>query len=81
MKELKIFALRTCPYCQRAFGYLNKYGLPEDVNVRIIYEDEEKDLADSYDYYYVPSFYLNEEKIHEGAMDEKDFLEVVKKCQ
>ena len=81
MKDLKLFALRDCPYCQRVFAYLAAYELPSDVNLRIIFEDEEKQLADSYDYYYVPSFFLNEVKIHEGALNEKDFISLMEKCR
>ena len=35
-------------------------------------ERREAALADSYDYYYVPSYYVNGKKLHEGHAEKAD---------
>ena len=69
--ELTYFYLRTCPHCCRADEIIReliaenpKYA---DVKFRKVEESEEKELADSYDYWYVPCFYLGTEKLMEGV--------------
>lgn len=76
MKELKIFILENCPFCKRALAYLEQYDL-KDVKVKLIDERKESAIANEYDYYFVPSFFLNEEKIHEGAIDEEGMRKLV----
>ena len=76
MKELKIFILEYCPYCKRALTYLEQYDL-KDVKVTLIDERKESAIANDYDYYFVPSFFLDEVKIHEGAITEEGMKELV----
>ena len=80
MKELTMFYLETCPYCKRARAYMKelcgedaKYA---DIPVKMVEERQEKALADSYDYYYVPCYYIDGEKVAEGAID-KDGVKAV----
>ena len=61
MDEIEIFYLRGCPYCEnakRAVAELLRtepaYGA---LTLRWIAENEERALADSYDYYRVPSVF------------------------
>ncbi len=82
MQELTLFYLQRCPHCKRAIAYMEElyaenpaYG---DIPLRKIEEVEQKELADSYDYYYVPCFYIGEEKVSEGSVDKaavKDVLD------
>lgn len=80
MKELTMFYLESCPYCRRAREYMqelcaenpNYAGVP----VKMVEERQEKALADSYDYYYVPCYYIGQEKIAEGGID-KDGVKAV----
>lgn len=72
MEPITLFILRNCPYCRQALTYLSQltqenpaYGKLE---VHTIDEGVQRALADQYDYYYVPTFYVGEEKIHEGAI-------------
>ena len=37
------------------------------MTVRVADEEEEKGAADSLDYYYVPTYFVDGEKIHEGV--------------
>ena len=72
MADVKLFYLPNCPFCKKAFKYIDelKEEYPELKKVRIetIDESKEVELANSYDYYYVPTFYINEQKVHEGGI-------------
>lgn len=72
MKPVKLFYLRDCPFCKRALRYIDeaKAAHPEleAVEVELIEESEQPDVADRYDYYYVPTFYVGGEKVHEGGI-------------
>jgi len=66
-----MFTLKTCPYCKQAFQYINtllsgdtRYS---SLEIEYIDEDERPDISEKYDYYYVPTFYVGDEKMHEGA--------------
>ena len=69
MREIEIFYLTGCPYCdaaRRAVAELLQetpaYGA---LTLRWIEENEEKALADSYDYYRVPSLFHDGDKLYE----------------
>ena len=68
-----LFYLKNCPYCKRALAYIEqaKAEYPElsSVDVELVEESERPDVAGRYDYYYVPTFFLGGEKLHEGAID------------
>ncbi len=80
MKELIFFELKSCPYCIRANTYLNellhdpKY---QSISIRKIDEAKEKALANQYDYYLVPTFYYQDEKLFEGIMRKEDVQRVL----
>ena len=66
-----------CRHCKRAFKWqevLTEKFHPErrDVPVRVVDELEEKEYADSFDYYYVPSYYVDGVKVHEGPVTQQD---------
>lgn len=79
---LKIFYLKNCPYCKKAQNYLDIHR-PDFPNIMIqmIEESEQAELANQYDYYYVPSYFYNEEKLHEGAITEEELLNILKRIQ
>jgi len=72
MKKIKLFKLKYCPYCVQAMQYLQEYmernPACTSLEIEIIDEGEEKKRAAQYDYYYVPTFYLDTVKVHEGAV-------------
>lgn len=71
MPALTLFIQTTCPFCRRALGYIDELKqLPEykDIDIEIVDEIEQQERADTYDYYYVPTFYLGDKKLHEGAI-------------
>ena len=70
MKELEVFYLRNCPYCrnaQRAVAELREDNPAyADIEIRWIEESEEPELAETRDYYSVPTIYLDGEKLYEA---------------
>lgn len=78
MKELTLFYFPACPYCQQALRWQEEIfaGHPEyrEVPLRMIDERKERTLAEQYDYWYVPTYYLGNEKLCEGVKD-KDLVE------
>lgn len=71
MQTLTYFFFEGCPYCTAADRWIKAVvsARPELGEVPIIKIDERKqpEIANQYDYYYVPTFYLGKEKLHEGA--------------
>jgi Glutaredoxin and related proteins len=83
MKTIKLFYLKDCPFCKKAIAYideLKKQDSYKDIEFELIEESEQADLADRYDYYYVPTFYIDEEKIHEGGIFANEVEEILKKA-
>lgn len=71
IKEVTVFIRKRCPYCKKAMRLLKRAaeedGALAEVPVKFIDELEEPELADKFDYYYVPTFYVDGRKLHEGA--------------
>lgn len=71
MNPVTMFVLNSCPYCKQALSWMDEIRKESpkfsDVEVKIIDEGIEPDIADKYDYYYVPTYYINGVKVHEGA--------------
>ena len=80
MKKLTLFTLNGCPYCREAEIWIKelKEEDPELRNVKIerIEESENPEIAEAHDYWYVPTFYLEETKIHEGVATK----EIIRNC-
>lgn len=70
-KDVKMMVLRSCPYCRQAFQIIEelKAEHPEyqQIAIEVIEEDKEPETANRYDYWYVPSFYVDGKKLHEGV--------------
>ncbi len=71
MKNILMMVMAGCPHCARAFRWMDelKAEHPEfaDVPVKIVDETEEPDFAAKLDYYYVPTYYVDGVKLHEGV--------------
>ena len=70
MKKITLFYLHGCPYCdnaRKAFVELTKEnGAYAAVEVDWVEESEQPELANSYDYYYVPTIFNGEKKLYEA---------------
>lgn len=70
MKEVLMMMLPDCPYCHQADKLLTQLQAEEryrDIPIRRVDESVDTALADSLDYYYVPTFYVDGEKLMEGV--------------
>lgn len=82
MKKIKLFYIEGCPHCRKAFRILDelKAKNPEYSKIDVEYIDENKDVvsANLYDYYYVPTFFVDDVKMHEGVPTEEKIERVLK---
>jgi len=81
MKKIKLFYLRSCPYCKKALTVIEKLKEKEykdiKLNIEMIEESQNKELANSYDYYYVPAFFVDDKKEHEGIVMVSDIRRII----
>ena len=79
MKKITMFTMESCPYCKKAIKWMDELfkSDPEYLKIPLTITDElkEPELAAKFDYYYVPTYYLDEKKVHEGAAT----FEIIKK--
>lgn len=84
MKRIQLFYLKNCPFCKKALRYIEeaKATHPElqPIEIELIEESEEPEVADKYDYYYVPTFYLDGVKAHEGGIYPDEVTELLRKA-
>ena len=84
MKKLMIFYQEHCPFCKRAFTYIEelKKENPEydKIETELIEETLQPEFADTFDYYYVPTFYIDNKKIHEGGIKKDEVKEILDKA-
>lgn len=68
---IKLFYLENCPHCKRARAWMDELykenPIYKDIPIEMIEESQEAELANSYDYYYVPCFFDGHQKLHEGV--------------
>lgn len=80
MPKFKLFYLQYCPYCQQVFKWIDElreeYPDLNSIELEMLNEREHVELSDSLDYYYVPTFYYGDEKLHEGAATKEGVLSV-----
>lgn len=79
-----MFYLEYCPYCKRARNYMKELQEEDprymEIPIRMIEESQQKDLAGSYDYYYVPTYFVGDEKVSEGGVDKEGVRAVFDKA-
>ena len=84
MKPITYFYLKKCPFCKKAFRYIEelKREHPElqTVEIDTVEESEQPEIADRYDYYYVPTFYVDGKKVHEGGIFKEEMEAVLRKA-
>lgn len=71
MKEVLMMLLPDCPHCHRADQMVEQLQRENEayrkVIIRRVNEAAEPDFANSLDYYYVPTFYVDGVKLLEGV--------------
>ena len=80
MKEIILFKLASCPHCKLALKFqeelLAEHPEWRDIPLKVVDEAVEVDLANSYDYFYVPTDYVDGVKVHEGHAEKADVEKV-----
>jgi len=75
MKELILFYFEGCPHCRNALKWQEELfeSHPEykAVPLRMIDERKEPEIAEKYDYWYVPTYYLDGVKLYEGFTEKR----------
>ncbi|MDR0697911.1 MAG: thioredoxin family protein [Tannerella sp.] len=82
MKPITLFYLKNCPFCKKALFYideLKKQDLYKNIEIEMIEESEQEEVANQYDYYYVPTFYVDGKKVHEGGIYKDEVEDIFKK--
>ena len=79
-----MFIMTGCPHCANAKRFMEELYKenPEykNLEIEVINETDEPELANQYDYYYVPTYYLDGEKFHEGVPKKKIIEELFQKA-
>lgn len=77
-----MFIQPRCPFCVKALRYIEeaKAENPElrDVEIEVHDELKEPAFADTFDYYYVPTFFVDGKKRHEGGIFKPEIIELLK---
>lgn len=71
MKTITMFTMAGCPFCRQALSIIDSLRAehPEYAALPIDKIDEtvHPDIAGRYGYWYVPTFYVDGKKLHEGV--------------
>ena len=74
--DIDVFLLNNCPHCKLALRLqeelLAEHPAWRDIPLRIVDEAAEPAYADTFDYYYVPCYYVDGVKVHEGHAERAD---------
>lgn len=80
MKEIKYFYLSNCPYCHKADKIISEIisENPEFSEIKIDKIDEKKnpETANKYNYFYVPSLWIDDDKLLEGIPTKEKIYKV-----
>jgi len=84
MKKILMFYLENCPHCKNAQkmmdDLMDKNPEYKSLEIEKIEESKNAKLANTYDYYLVPTYYVDGQKIHEGVPTLKKVEDVFKKA-
>ncbi|EHL19720.1 hypothetical protein HMPREF9628_01236 [Peptoanaerobacter stomatis] len=71
MKKIRMFVASWCPHCNNAKAWLkellNENEEYKNLHIEQIDIDYEKEKLVDVDFYYVPTFYVENEKVFEGV--------------
>lgn len=70
MKHVKMMYLKSCPYCKQAFAMVDElkqlHKEYQDIEIETIEENDEPEKTKGLDYWYVPTYFVEGEKLLEG---------------
>ncbi|MFZ7104316.1 MAG: glutaredoxin family protein [Peptococcaceae bacterium] len=71
MHTVIMLVTNWCPHCKNALLWMDELQKENPqyskIELRIIDEEREPAAANQYDYYYVPTYFVNGVKLHEGV--------------
>ena len=74
MKKVMAFRLDGCPYCRQAIKAVEELSAENEkyasVSIEWIEENEHPEISAKYDYYYVPTFFVDGVKVYEARRGE-----------
>ena len=80
-KPVKMMMLDTCPHCKHALALIDElcqeHPEYQDVTIEQIEENREPEKTEGYDYWYVPTIFVDDVKIHEGVPTKEKMEEVL----
>lgn len=81
MKRVRMFVASWCPHCTVAKNMVDelKSENPQisDLKIEMIDIDNEKDKLVGLDFYYVPTFYVDDDKVFEGVPKKEAIKELL----
>lgn len=84
MKDVLMMMMAGCPHCRRADQMIEELMEEHEeyrsVTIRRVDENVDKKLADSLDYYYVPTFYVDGIKRMEGVPTKETVEAILKEA-
>ena len=70
MKSVTYFYINFCPYCKNADRAIKELCSENEeykkIEIRKINEDEHPEISEKYNYYYVPTFFVDGKKEYEA---------------
>lgn len=83
-QKITMFMFDSCPHCRLARKHMDQLQSENEtyanLDIKMIDEKLEPELADQYDYWYVPTYYVGDEKVHEGHAELEDVEKVFLKA-
>ena len=80
MKQIQLFIQRGCPHCARALRLqeelLEEHPQWRDIPLELVDEQAQAAYADTFDYWYVPCYFVDGQKLHEGHAEREDVEKV-----
>ena len=74
MKEITMFYLTGCPYCRQAEKAMQALYAENpayaQIPIKKIEETQNPGIAEKYDYYYVPTMFIGQDKLYEAKPGE-----------
>lgn len=79
-----MFVTSWCPYCHQAISMMqqlkNINSEYASIPINIIDEELEPQIAQNYNYYYVPTYFIGDTKLHEGAVTNDVLINILNRA-
>ena len=84
MKPIIMFITDWCPHCKRAANWMielkNENPKYSELDIQVVDEERNPEFSKQYDYYYVPTYYLDGVKLHEGVPSKEIIQDIFEKA-